>query len=1147
MGDVETEQREGRRLADEPVAVVGIACLFPQARNKQEFWTNVVRGRDCMEDVPESHWRIEDYYDPDPTAEDKTYCRRGGFVPQVDFDPMEFGIPPNILGVTDILQLLSLGVARDVLADAGCPDASWYDPSRTGVTLGVTGANSLTQPLATRLQAPVLREVVQSCGLSDAAADEVVERFRKAFAPWEENSFPGMLGNVVAGRIANRFDLGGTNCTFDAACASSLAAVRYGVAELVDRRADMMLVGGCDAENTILMYMCFSKTPALSRSEQIRPFDRNADGTMIGEGIGMLALKRLADAERDGDRIYSVITGIGSSSDGRFKSIYAPRESGQIRALRRAYDDAGCTPADIGLVEAHGTGTPAGDETELGALKSLYAEHDCPPHSVAIGSVKSQIGHTKAAAGAAGLIKMSLALHHQVLPPTINVEAPAAPLADSRSIFYPNTSARPWLPPSPESRRRGAVSSFGFGGTNFHCVVEEAPTAAAGRAGHSASGVALWHAPDLETLVAAVTDQPPADGGPVPADHARLVLVHGADDLAERRELACELLRSANGRDVLDHPKGIHYRRRALAGVETLAVAFAGQGSQHVDMGRAASLVVPHISAAFAEIDAIDASGEPVGLVTYPPPANTGEARAEQEQMLRRTDYAQPAIGALSAGYYDFLCELGLTPTAFVGHSFGELTALWAAGALNRKDYFRAARARGAAMAACGADGSDPGTMLSVDAGSATVRSLLEGHSDVNVCNVNSPAQTVVGGGTKAVEDFALRCKAAGLKTYALPVAAAFHTSYVEPARAEFARTLNGVQVGAASRVYCNTHGASYIEDADANAQTLVRQIVEPVEFADQIAAMYADGVRVFVEIGPKKILASLVSANLPEEHDEVLVVSTDAGRPDTSDQDLMGAVAQLLTAGVPLERVNRYLPPVMEKREPKFAIPLRGVNYVPDERRQAYANALAAPSPAIEETSAATSNRDHTDAAGNPSTAMASAETVRLVEGAKQIAESVEKQTMVHQELLQVQEKVAERLAEITQQASAGGMLSADVAAALVAVGDQVAAITRAHERAGEAQLRFLTDAQGGEPVLPTIRPDMPALSAPSTLAESTADKQAASNGSTGKSVVTVPPDGAATKLDAAFVVETAVDEGAVASAESVLLEVVADKTGYP
>ena len=245
-----------------------------------------------------------------------------------------------------------------------------------------------------------------------------------AYVGWNENAFPGAIGNVVAGRIANRLDLGGTNCIVDAACGSSLAAVNAAISELALGRADMMITGGVDTDNSILTYMCFSKTPAFSKGDRLRAFSEESDGMLVGEGIGMLVMKRLKDAERDHDRIYAVIRGVGTSSDGHYKSIYAPRPSGQAKAVKRAYQNAGYPHTSIGLIEAHGTGTMAGDPAEFEGLCEVYSEDNIEKQSVALGSVKSQIGHTKATAGAASMIKAALALHHKILPATINVSRP---------------------------------------------------------------------------------------------------------------------------------------------------------------------------------------------------------------------------------------------------------------------------------------------------------------------------------------------------------------------------------------------------------------------------------------------------------------------------------------------------------------------------------------------------------------------------------------------------------------------------------------------------------------------------------------------------------------------------------------------------
>ncbi|MGW3242433.1 beta-ketoacyl synthase N-terminal-like domain-containing protein, partial [Streptomyces sp. NPDC001070] len=1077
------------RLAETPIAIVGLAGLFPKSRDLREFWHNIVDARDCIEDVPASHWNPDDHYDPDPTAEDKTYARRGGFLPEIAFNPMEFGLPPNTLEVTDILQLLSLTVARDVLRDAGTEDAAWYDASRTGVILGVTGANSLTQPLSARLQTPVLKEVVRSVGLSEADAEEIARRFKKAYIPWEENSFPGMLGNVVAGRIANRFDLGGTNCTVDAACASSLAAVKLAVSELIEGRADLMITGGCDAENTILMYMCFSKTPAFSKSQVIKPFDESADGTLIGEGIGMLALKRLADAERDGDRVYAVLRGIGTSSDGRFKSIYAPRAEGQQLALRRAYEDAAVPAGSVELFEAHGTGTAVGDHTELSALGSFVGEG---PGSgelgyAAIGSVKSQIGHTKAAAGAAGLIKLALSLHQKVLPPTINVEKPSEAVDPARTPFYVSPQARPWVLDPARDRRRAAVSSFGFGGTNFHMVLEEHDPAGARKVLGPVARTGLWHAADPEALARRLEQgAAPDPAGPIPAGDARLGIVARSDEqFEELRAAAVELLRAKPDAASWQHPKGISYRRAGLpSGVKTAAV-FAGQGSQYVGMGRQAALALPPVLAAYDRANRISGGAETLGRVVFPPPAFDDATRTAQEEALRRTDFAQPAIGALSAGQFAWFRELGFAPDGAIGHSFGELTALWAAGALDDDGFAELARARGLAMAppARAAADFDPGAMAAIRAELGEVQGLVATYRSVAICNVNAPGQIVVGGPTAEIDRLVADVAARKIPAKRLPVSAAFHTRFVAHAADAFRDAVDRVGLAAPRiPVYANTPGAAYGTDADANRSTLVEQLLQPVAFQNRVEEMYADGYRVFVEFGPKRVLSDLIDRILDGRGD-VVSLAVDGGPSKDSEISLKRAAVELAVLGLPVTGIDDHAEPRPAAPARKgLTIPLRGVNYVSDARREAYAEALSQP------TVTATADA----AAPAPASADALSDVVR--EGLGLQAEILDAHV----------ETIRDAVASLEQSVRAGGRPDTD--AALRLIERHGTSISAAHERA----TRLLIDALRGDaaPAAPAVSAELPAAAEPVAAS--------------------VPAAASGVVLDA-------------------LLEVVAEKTGYP
>ncbi|NCB38892.1 MAG: beta-ketoacyl synthase, partial [Erysipelotrichia bacterium] len=456
----------------EPLAIVGMSCLFPKAQTVEDYWANIKEKVDAIREIPPTHWNPADYFDTNKKSPDHVYAKTGGFIDPVDFSPSEWGIAPSDLDSIDTSQLLSLVVAQGALNDAGYGNNRDFNRDTVSVILGLTGTLELVVPLGARLGHPIWRKAMTHAGIAPEITEEVINNIGKAYVGWQENSFPGLLGNVAAGRVANRLNLGGTNSVVDAACGSSLSAINLAAMELWTGKADMAITGGVDTFNDIFMYMCFCKTPALSPTGNARPFSIDNDGTILGEGIGMVVLKRLSDAERDGDRIYACINAVGSSSDGKGKAIYAPSAEGQKKSLIRAYEQAGITPRDISLIEAHGTGTGAGDEVEALALKEVYGAATNNRPWCALGSVKSQIGHTKAAAGSAGLIKAAMAIYHKVIPPTIKISKPAASIASENIPFYLPDNIRPWV--TDDARPRyAAISAMGFGGSNFHVVLSE--------------------------------------------------------------------------------------------------------------------------------------------------------------------------------------------------------------------------------------------------------------------------------------------------------------------------------------------------------------------------------------------------------------------------------------------------------------------------------------------------------------------------------------------------------------------------------------------------------------------------------------------------------------------------------------------------
>ncbi|MDZ7993318.1 MAG: polyketide synthase [Nostoc sp. EfeVER01] len=954
-----------RQLQHNPIAIVGMASLLPQARNLREYWQNIVNKIDCITDVPSTHWSVEDYYDPNPrTTEDKTYCKRGGFLPEVDFNPMEFGIPPSILEVTDVSQLLSLVVAKEAMEDAGYGEKREFNREMVGVILGVAMAKQLGMPLSARLEYPIWEKALKSSGLSDEDTQKIVDKIKSAYVKWDENAFPGMLANVVAGRIANRLNFGGMNCVVDAACASSFGALKMAISELVEHRSDMMLTGGVDTDNTIMAYISFSKTPAVSPSENVKPFDAKSDGMMLGEGIAMMVLKRLEDAERDNDKIYAVIKGIGTSSDGRYKSIYAPRKEGQVKALERAYEDAGFSPATVGLMEAHGTGTMAGDPTEFGSLKDFFDVHDDKKQHIALGSVKSQIGHTKAAAGAASLIKTALALHHKVLPPTINITEPNPKLNIKNSSFYLNTQTRPWIRPEGEAPRRAGVSSFGFGGTNYHVVLEEyeADQNEAYRL-HSGASEVLLFAPTVEQLLSKSEEILGKLRSPeAPTHYAQLVNECKSQQIplsvprfgfvAENLEEACKFLQTSidwlklkGSAASWEHPQGIYYRSSGMELGGKVVSLFSGQGSQYLEMGRELVMNFPLMRRLHGYMDSLLLKDnlQPLSEIVFPHPVFGEAEKNVQIAALQRTEYAQPAIGVLSAGMYSILQQAGFKSDFVAGHSFGELTALWAAGVLSTEDYLFLVKARGQAMAAPEDPDHDAGSMLAVKEDISKVEAVLRHFPQVAIANQNSPTQFVLAGPTAEIARIKDALHEKGYTAVLLPVSAAFHTPLIAFAQKSFAIATKSVKFQSPKiPVYSNVTSKQYPKEAQGIQKILETHLSNSVLFKQEIENIYAAGGTCFVEFGPRRILSNLVKEILGDRPH--ITVSLNPSTQKNSDRSLREAVVQLRVIGLTLNNLDPYqlpqtIPPIETKKT--LNVRLNGINYRSEKTKNAFALAL--------------------------------------------------------------------------------------------------------------------------------------------------------------------------------------------------------------
>ena len=904
----------------EAVAIVGIACMFPRAKDLRAYWQNICNRVDAIQEVPPERWRIEDYFSEDRFARDRVYSRWGGFLDKVVFNPIKWHIPPASLRSIEPAQLLALEVASQAMADAGY-DRRDFPRERTGVLFAVPGSHDLGTAYCVRT---MLRHYLgQLEGGPPPGWQEVVARLEEHLPEWTEDTFPGFLANVVAGRISRELNLGGPNYVVDAACAATLAALHAGIEQLRSGTSDMVLVGGVDLTNNPFTYMSFAKTYALSPRGRSRPFDNTADGIALGEGVACIVLKRLPDAERDGDRIYAVIRGIGTSSDGKQRSLTAPSSQGQTWALERAYEDAGISPTTLMLLEAHGTGTVAGDSAELKALNHVFTRHGQERQVTAIGSVKSMIGHTKTVAGLAGLIKTALALQQHVLPPTIGVETPSKQIDFATSPFYLNTQTRPWITENGAQPRRAGVSAFGFGGTNFHVVLEEHTGAfhtglgrdlmprsvelfVFRRASREALLVSLQQLKqelttiengDLAELAGALLAEEEAGGRLQPV--CRLAIV--AASLADLRQKVEKTIALLPGRPTLNDPTGIYYAETAPVETASVCFLYPGQGSQTVDMLRDLLIASPWAHDLFGQANRLlaDLLSGPLSRCIYPIPAFDEETRQQQQKTLQDTRIAQPALGLVELFATGLLARFGLRPGKTAGHSYGELVALHVAGCLSAEDLLRISAERGRHCAE--AARTSPGGMVAVQAGAETTRAALaECQIAADLANLNAPDQTILAGTEAVLAAVREQLPRRNLRVRPIPVAAPFHTPLLRSASEAFAASLDPSWFHSPTLpVYSNTTGERYPDEPEAIREMLRRHLCEPIWFEKEVRRLHADGACVFVEVGPGKVLTDLVGRILKDEPVTVLALDV----PDRDGWSQLGHVlARAAALGLPVD-----------------------------------------------------------------------------------------------------------------------------------------------------------------------------------------------------------------------------------------------------
>ena len=921
------------------IAIIGMAATFPRAPDVASFWSNILGKVDAIGEAP-AGWLGDDVvFDPNSGRGDlRIYTKTGGFLGDLArFDPRPFGTMPVAVTGAEPDQFLALKAAVGALADAGY-DKKEFNRERTGIILGHAihahrgNVNGIQHGLVLAQTVGVLRSVLPE--LTDANCRDIEAMLSAKLAPVNVDTVPGLVPNMMTGRIANRLDLMGPNYIMDAACASSLLAVKSAISELHSGRADLMLAGGVNTTTSTFVYMVFCQLGALSRSSRIRPFDKSADGTLLGEGQGIVVLKRLADALRDGDRIYAVVKGIGSSSDGRAMGLMAPRLEGEILAMRRAYEESGIDPATVDLVEAHGTGIPLGDQLEVQALSAVMGERQGPAPRIALGSVKSMIGHCIPAAGVASIIKMAMALDQKVLPPTLADEINPV-LELERTPLFLNTETLPWLH-RPDVPRRAAINAFGFGGINSHMILEEAP----GAAGDPGAAFGLRHRPTVELfLLAGDTREALVEAARALAEQAdrqaaqplrrlaaetngglgadqlaigghRLAVV--AADAADLRKKILGILDKIANPDThrLQSRTGVFFTDQPIGG--KIAFVFPGENSQYPHMLGDLALASPIVRRWLDRLEGLF-HGErevPHRLLLYPPKLGLSDGeRRDLEARLRGVDNGSEAVFFADIALFSLLRALGVQPDFILGHSTGENAAIIASGLVEATpddvcDYIRRMNAifrevdEGKLI--------PNGMLLTIGAiERGAIDRVVERHAEIQFTMDNCPNQVVLFGPAELMREVQTELTSQGAICTALPLSWAYHTTFVTPMVDQFVKLLDIENIGKPiARVYSCASAGPFPEDRAAIRQLLRDQYVSRVRFTETVRRLHDDGARIFVEVGPGSTLTGFVGDILRDKPH--LALASDSTRRSSLEQ-MLQLLGQLFIHRVPLQLAPLY------------------------------------------------------------------------------------------------------------------------------------------------------------------------------------------------------------------------------------------------